>query len=127
MRGLVVLGLGIFAALACRARSSRSVAMRFSSSLAGSSFGSCGTSCPVKAWRRMLCRNACALFSFEFEIAIEVLNDGELVLNGLDDRCLFGGGSKWKAERSKLSPVHVCLPDNLGNDRFDPCPSKCAV
>ena len=50
-------------ATACRARSSRSAAMRFNNSDAGSSFGSCGTSWPVKACRRMDCRYDCEFCS----------------------------------------------------------------
>ncbi len=52
-----------FLAAASRARVSRSAAMRFKSSDAGSSFGPCGTSWPVKAWRRIAWRNYMRFFS----------------------------------------------------------------
>ena len=48
--------LTILRVLACFSRSARSARIRSSSTLAGSSLGSCGTSCPEKAARRMFWR-----------------------------------------------------------------------
>ena len=72
-----------------RARCSRSAAMRFRSSDAGSSFGSCGTSWPVKAWRRMDCRKRLGVFQLGIEVGFEVVDDGELVFDDFNNGLLL--------------------------------------
>lgn len=83
--------------------------MRFNSSAAGSSFGSCGTSLPAKAcfkidWQGVfqdrLAEGSGALQS-RFNTDFQFLNDRKLMVHGPDDGFLFGRGRERNRVGSK--------------------------
>ena len=95
-----------FAACVCRARSSRLAAMRFSNSAAGSSFGSWEDKLAGECVAENGLAQRLRTLQLGFEVGFEVVDDGDLVFDGLDDGFLFG-----QRRQGNGCPFYILLVD----------------